>query len=161
MSARSMSGMRAMSFSSLFDFTKPRYADFCESGQRAATEIATRRSIDLPLPHHDDLHGLVGDVRMRHWRAFDVKSVAVEADVAHLLAADPALVPRRLDLGDDLAVFDPVAAGIGDQAGPRRRPIGVGLRNGPALAGHQRQPAALRRRDLNALGMRAVNGRAF
>ena len=68
--------------------------------------------------------------------------------------------PRRLDLGDDMAVFDPVAAGIGDHGFQRLRAILVGPRHGAVFRGHQRQPAALRRRNLNALGMLAIDRRA-
>src|SRR5579863_6438800 len=98
---------------------------------------------------------------MRHRRALDIKFVAVEADIAHLLAADPGLVPGRFDLGDDLAAFNAIAAGIGDHGFECLGAIGIGLRNSAAIGGHQRQPATLRRGDLDALRMFAINRRAL
>src|ERR1700688_803199 len=69
------------------------------------------RLVLLPLPHHDDPHHLVVDVRVRHRRAFNIEPIAFEPDIAHLLAADPGFVPRRFDLGDDLAALDAIPAG--------------------------------------------------
>src|ERR1700733_10679826 len=83
--------------------------------------------IRLPLPHHDNAHRLVVDVRVRHRRALDEEPVAVETDGAHLLAADPGFVPGRLDLGDDLSALDAVATRISDHGFERRRPVRIGL----------------------------------
>src|SRR3954449_2246232 len=80
----------------------------------AAPGTQAERPLGLPLPDHDDLHDLVVDVGVRHWRALDEQAVAFEADEPRLLAANPRFVPGGFDLGDDLAVLDPVAAGIGD-----------------------------------------------
>src|SRR5580700_10265646 len=115
----------------------------------------------LPLPHHDHPHRLVVDVGVRHRRALDVKPVALESDIAHLLAADPGFVPRRFDLGDDLAIVDAIAAGIGDHGFERLRAVRVGFRNCPALGCHQREPAAFRRRDLHTFRMLAIDWGAF
>src|SRR5580700_5678318 len=128
---------------------------------RRPTAWRQRALVLLPRPHHDHPHRLVVDVRVRHRRAFDVKPVVFEPDIAHLLAADPGFVPRRFDFGDDLAVFDAIAAGIGDHGFERLRAVRVGFRDRPALGCHQREPAALRRCDLNAARMFAVNRGAF
>src|SRR5579862_536276 len=128
-----------------------------ETSGRSRDCIAAASLALLSFPYHDDADRLVVDIRMRHGRALDVKAVALEADVTHLLAADPGLVPCRFDLGDDIAVLDAVAARVGNHRFERLRPIFVRPRQRTALAGHQRQPAALRGRNLNALRMFAVN----
>src|SRR5215470_9470614 len=97
---------------------------------------------------------------MRHGRAFDEQAIALETDEARLLAADPGFVPGGLDLGDDLAVLDPVAAGIGNHRLERLRALLVGLRDRPALSGDEREPEAVGRGDLPALGMLAEHRRA-
>src|SRR5580765_5707367 len=76
-------------------------------------------ALGLPVPDHHHLHDLVVDVGMRHRRAFDEQAVALEADEAGPLAADPGLVPGGFDLRDHLAALDPVAAGVGDHRGER------------------------------------------
>src|SRR4051812_46050343 len=97
---------------------------------------------------------------MRHGRAFDEEPVALEPDEAGLLAADPAFVPGGIDLGDHLAVRNPVAAGIGDHCAQRLGALFIGLGNGPALGGDEREPYPIRGRDLTAPRMLAVDGRA-
>src|SRR5215475_1103175 len=92
----------------------------------------------LPVPHHDHLHHLVVDVGVRHRRALDEQPVALEADKACLLAADPGLVPGGLDLGDDLAVLNTITARIGDHAGERAGALLVGLRYRPVLRRDER-----------------------
>src|SRR6202011_3423623 len=77
----------------------------------------------LPLPDHDHAHHFVVPVGVRHGRALDEQAISFEADEAGLLAADPSLVPCRLDLGDHLTVLDPVAAGIGDHGAERLRAL--------------------------------------
>src|SRR5215510_12384679 len=104
----------------------------------------------LPVPDHDHLHHLVVDIGVRHRRALDEQPVALEADEARLLTADPGLVPGRFYLGDDPAVLDPVAARIGDHAGERAGALLVGLRHRAVLGGDEREPAPVRGGDLAA-----------
>src|SRR5262245_2228868 len=95
------------------------------TGQKAIAIRSTMgidaRCLLVALPGHDHAHDLAAHVRMRHRRALDVELVALEAQEAHLLAADPGLVPGDLDLGDHLVALDPVAAGIGDHGAQRLR----------------------------------------
>ena len=62
--------------------------------------------------------------------------VALEAQEAHLFAADPRLVPGHLDLGGDLVALDAIAPGIGDHRPERREPLLVGLRHRAAVRRH-------------------------
>src|ERR1700682_62810 len=133
----------------------------CRSRSINCCDLERARLVLFALPNHDDPHRLVVDVRVQHRRALDIKPVALKTDVAHLFAADPAFVPRRLDLGDDLAAFDAIAAGIGDHGFKRLRAILIRLRDRSAFRGHQCEPAAFRRCDLDATRMLAVNRRAF
>src|ERR1700722_1574943 len=110
----------------------------------------------LALPHDDHPHRSVVDVGVRYRRALDVQPIAVEANIAYLLAADPGFVPCRFDFGDHLAILDAITAGIGDHGFERLRAIRVGFRDRPAFGGHQREPAAFGRCDLDAARMFAV-----
>src|SRR5262249_31391054 len=85
--------------------------------------------------------------------------VGLEADETRLLAADPGLVPGDLDLGDDLAVLDAVAARIGDHGLERLRALFIGLRNWPAFRSDDGNPAAFPRRNLIALRVLALDRR--
>src|SRR4029077_20094835 len=93
------------------------------SPTRSSSSICNRDLLLLPIPDHDHPHHLVVLVGMRHGRAFDEQPVALETDEAGLLAADPGLVPGGFHLGDDLAVLDAVAAGIGDHGAQRLRAL--------------------------------------
>src|SRR5947208_8184578 len=102
-----------------YQVPKPAIAGFgCRSSSEASEARGQLRMTDqgplcwllLPVPDHDHLHHLVVDVGVRHRRALDEQPVALEADEARLLAADPGFVPGRFDLGDDLAIVDPIAA---------------------------------------------------
>ena len=68
---------------------------------------------------------------MRHRRA-SMKSRSPSLDEAGLLAPDPAFVPGGIDLGDHLAVLNPVTAGISDHGAQRLCAVFIGLRNDPA-----------------------------
>ncbi len=97
---------------------------------------------------------------MRHRRALDEQPVAFEADDPRLFATDPGFVPGSIDLGDDLAVLDAIVSGIGDHGLECRRALFVGFGNGAALGGDNRDPQSVRRCDLAASGMLAVDRRA-
>src|SRR5690242_14654801 len=83
-----------------------------ESSRTPGSSSICNKLLRFPVPDHDHAHHPVVLVRVRHRRALDEQAVALEADEAGLLAADPGLVPGGFDLGDDLAALDPVAAGI-------------------------------------------------
>jgi hypothetical protein len=83
-----------------------------------------------------------------------------KTDEARLLATNPGLVPGGFHLGDDLAVLDAVAAGIGDHGAQRLRALLVGLRHRPTLGGDEREPHPVGGGDLASLGVFAVDGRA-
>ena len=109
----------------------------------------------------DHLHNLVVDIGMRHWRAFDEQAIAFETDGTDLLAADPRLVPRDLDPGDDFTAVDAIAARIRDHGAQRLGALGVGLRHLSAFGGDEREPVPVRRRDLVALRVLAVDRAAL
>src|SRR5580693_5875390 len=104
-------------------------------------------SVRFPLPCDNHAHHPAADVRMRHWRALQQKRFAVEANGAHLFGADPGLIPRRLDFGDDIAALDAVTARIGDHGFERVGALVVALRYAAAFGGHQSEPAAFGCRD--------------
>src|SRR3954468_6671028 len=130
------------------------------SRRGSAGDPGADRPLLLAVPDHDHPHHPVVLVGMRHGWALDEEPVALEPDEAGLLAPDPAFVPGGIDLGDHLAVLNPVTAGIGDHGAQRLCAVFIGLRNDPALGGDEREPDPVSGRDLAAPGMLAVDGRS-
>ena len=105
-------------------------------------------------------HDPTADVGMRHRRALDVQLVVLETHEAHLLAADPGLVPGDLDVGDHLVALEAIRGRNRRSccAAPAARSSSV-FGNRPVFRGHQREPAAFGRGDLVAARLAAEDRR--
>src|SRR5437667_2970693 len=75
-------------------------------------------------------------------RRLEDHAVAIEADLAHLVAADARRVGGGVDPGDKARAIEAVVAAIGAVG-----PAGAGRQFGPAVAGHRHHPAVRAEHD--------------